>query len=428
MTSLYLALLAMACVATLFVLWPLLRNNTALAEAQEDAPDRQQANVQLYKEHLAELDASLERGAIDEAQHKTLIQEQQRALLEDSAKAQSGQAKTSSGLGLLLVFALLLPLIAGIWYWQKGAAQDWEITKIAEAKYLSDVAAMQAGSRPSKQEAQKLIDSVQQRLKARPDNQQNWYLLARTAMEIPDYLLAVSAYQNILRLAPDSAGIMAELAQAMFLGNGNRMTPDVVAMADQALKLEANNTTALGLIGIAAFETKDYPLAIQSWKKAFSLSNPQAAGAQALLSGIARAESLMLESQGASPEGQVPAAPVLGTSIKVSVSIAPSLMQSGNIKPEQTVFIYARAWGAKMPLAIQRVRVADLPIEVSLDDSMAMAQGMGISTASELQVLARVSQDGGAIAKAGDWLGESAKLEQSSLPEEVAIVISKALP
>jgi hypothetical protein len=57
-----------------------------------------------------------------------------------------------------------------------------------------------------------------------------------------------------------------------------------------------------------------------------------------------------------------------------------------------------------------------------------MAKGMGISTASELQVLARISQDGGAIAKAGDWLGESLKLQQGSLPEEVAIVISQTIP
>jgi len=435
MTSLYMGMGALGMMALGFILWPLMGTKRDAVEVtlQGTQAERQQTNVNLYREHVKELEANRARGAIDEAQYQVLLTELQRALLQDSEPdSVVSDTAVHRGKGTLWVLAILVPVLSVAWYWRHGAAQDWQIADIAEAKYRSDVAALQAGSRPNTQLAQDLLARLESRLVTHPDNQQNWYLLARTALELKDYIKAIHAYQQILHLAPESDGIMAEQAQAMFLGNGNRMAPDVSALVSKALKLNRDNTIALGLAGIAAFEQKQYDLAIQSWRHALSLTGTQSTGAQALLSGIARAQSLLHEA-GAGDVTSSDASEKEGSDASLSLTVNVSLGDlakttlGGN--PDITVFIYARAWqGAKMPLAIQKVRLGELPLTVSLDESMAMAPGMGLSSASDLQVLARVSLGGGAIAQPGDWIGRSGKLNRADLPSSVALVISELLP
>ena len=59
-----------------------------------------------------------------------------------------------------------------------------------------------------------------------------------------------------------------------------------------------------------------------------------------------------------------------------------------------------------MPLAVARHTVAELPLEVTLDESMAMMPGMGLGDFPDVTLGARVSPSGDAIAAPGDWYAE----------------------
>ena len=58
-----------------------------------------------------------------------------------------------------------------------------------------------------------------------------------------------------------------------------------------------------------------------------------------------------------------------------------------------------------MPLAILRLRVADLPRDFVLDDSTSMSPQATLSGAGKVQVEIRVSRSGGAAAQPGDLSG-----------------------
>ena len=86
---------------------------------------------------------------------------------------------------------------------------------------------------------------------------------------------------------------------------------------------------------------------------------------------------------------------------------------------QQTVFIYAQALnGPKMPLAIVRKQVADLPVSVDLNDTLAMQPNMRLADFKQLRIIARISKSGTAMPQPGDFVGS---IELKVPPDEQAV-------
>jgi cytochrome c-type biogenesis protein CcmH len=80
-----------------------------------------------------------------------------------------------------------------------------------------------------------------------------------------------------------------------------------------------------------------------------------------------------------------------------------------------------------MPLAIKRLRVADLPATVTLDDSMAMSPQFKLSQFSPIIAGARVSFSGDAIAQSGDLEALSDSLTGAQATP-VELIIQRIIP
>ena len=95
--------------------------------------------------------------------------------------------------------------------------------------------------------------------------------------------------------------------------------------------------------------------------------------------------------------------------------------------PQDTVFVVARALnGPRIPLAVLRRRVADLPMDFALDDTQAMSPELKLSSFPDVIVTARISKSGNAISQPGDLQGASPAVKVGT--SGIAIVIDSVVP
>jgi tetratricopeptide (TPR) repeat protein len=83
-----------------------------------------------------------------------------------------------------------------------------------------------------------------------------------------------------------------------------------------------------------------------------------------------------------------------------TVTIAEPLRHT--LHASDTVFVFARAPGGGPPLAAKRFKASELPLQFRLDDADAMVPGRNLSSAPEVEVLARLSASGSATRQPGD--------------------------
>ena len=112
--------------------------------------------------------------------------------------------------------------------------------------------------------------------------------------------------------------------------------------------------------------------------------------------------------------------------VQVNVSLSETVMHEAN--EEDTVFIYAKAInGPPIPIAIVRKQVSDLPLQVALDDSMAMMPNNKLSDHEYVNLIARISKSGNAIPESGDIIG-TVNSVQTSTTDIINLTISQKVP
>lgn len=417
--------LALSALAAVFILWPTIfvhrgRKSELLRDAQSDA------NQEVYQEHIKDLEETHSRGEIEAAQLAQLKVDLEKTLIAENAALGAGSDKPiiASFRSRLPVIALVLalPIAAIIFYSLVGAKTDWEIYQLAISRgHSSEPEARLAISKD-------LVQRLQDRVEDKPGNSQNWYLLANVASELGDYDEAVRALRRVLELEPNAPQVMAELAQALFLRAGNTITPEVSENTRMALQLNPRMPTALGLAGIEAFQLGEYQAAIDHWSLAVSQLDPSSQASVALSGGIARAQAALEKSGGqkAATKGKAGQTEGKGPQVSVSVSFDSSTVTAS---PDDQVFIYARAWqGPKMPLAIRKLKVSDLPIRIVLDKSMAMAPGMDLSSFPQVEIIARITGSGSAIPQSGDWQASEGPIILAEHSGTVVLKIAEQIP
>lgn len=252
-----------------------------------------------------------------------------------------------------------------------------------------------------------MVGKLEERLKGKPDDAEGWSMLGRSYSALGRYPEAVKAFQRVIDMTPKDAQAYADLADATAMAAGRKLAGEPAALIAKALELDPKNLKALALAGTIAFDNSEFDKAARLWEAAVAAAEPGSELARNLQGGVAEARARAGQPAATAPQAAAAPAAAAGTgTVAGEVQLAAAL--KGRVSPEDTVFVFARASeGPKMPLAILRKQVKDLPITFTLDDSTAMSPATRLSTATQVVVGARISKSGNAMPQPGDLQGFS---------------------
>ena len=383
------------------------------------APDA--SNVALYRDQLAELERDREQGVLSEEQFEQARSELGQRLLADvpaGADAQSDRVPASAGGAWRFVALAAIPVVAVLSYLALG------VPEAVDGRLAARDAGGGAGHA---QNLAQLVERLAARLEKNPNDVEAWVLLARSRQMLGQPAEAIKALVKAIELEPRAAPLWADLADLIATSANGEWTQPAKDALTRSLSLDPQHPKALWLAGSEAFVRRDYASALAYWEKLAPLTEPGSEVARIIQDNIAEARTLLAGAGQPAPQAKAGGAPRAAQattakdhSLQGVVALDPAI--AARVQPNDTVFVFARAVeGPKMPLAIRRISVKDLPYTFALDDSAAMAPGMAISAFDRVIVGARVSRSGTAAPKPGDFEGVSAPVKPGTSGIRVSI-------
>ena len=391
----------MLLLAVLFAVLPLWRKNTRTNDVLRDT-----ANLEILRDQSTEMSADLAHGLLNQESFEQGQRELQTRLLEEVKTTQPVLVQRNPARILALVLVVLIPLSSVLLYLKLGSTKAFQPQQ-AELSVADGFGIIRSET---------ALQDLEKKLEKSPNNPDAWLQLGRSYSELKRFGDASRAYAQLVKLVPNEAQVWTDYADAYAMDHGQTLLGEPTKFLEKALQLDANNTTALALSGSAAMERGDYVAAITHWQKLVALLPPDYPDVQMIRDGVKQAREFLATQKGGKeklaqlPRDPEPTKANAAQAITGKVSLSPGML--GKVVPTDTVFILARAVeGPKMPLAVLRKQVKDLPLEFSLDDSMAMQPQLKLSGFDRVIVVARISKSGTPMAQPGDVQGLSATIK-----------------
>ncbi len=382
-----------------------------------------ESNLKINEEKVKELDLDLEEGRIDQQFYKVAREELDRELLidipdvskENAALHYTKAARKHPVLALLI--SVFVPMLALLLYLDLGMHDASDETFVATQESST--------KQPS-------IEEMTRKLEAKIEKEggtvQEWIMLGRSHKYLGNNQQAANAFAVALEQDTENAQLMLERAEVLALSNDRVFTEEARVLVLKAYQLDPENPNALWFIGVAEFQQGNHRQAITHLVKLLPMAGGEEEVMKSIVTIVAQSrqalvdagedvpeleqmlgvEQMKADAQAAEAATTAPAtaaASSAATALSVAVDVSDSVR--AKYKESDVVFVYAKAkQGPRMPLAVARLTLAALPATVTLDDSMAMVEGMNLSAFDQLVVAARVTSTGSAIAQSGDYIGQ----------------------
>lgn len=381
---------------------------------------RDDANIQLYHEHKAEIEKDFQQGRLDEENYQYLLAELDKSLLQDMAVTETSSIESmSKAYSFKVIWPITLSLFVLVFsftlYSYSGAYEQ-----LIQPQFSNESSSPQPHERDIDESKVAALRALKTVTENEPENSNAWYSLGQAFVEMGEYEKALESFDKVLNIEGEKADIRGAQAQALYYANNQKITPEVQTYIDKALSLNPQDASTNILLGMHNFMQEDYQKAINHWQLVIDASkqnvnvtalNQAIAEAKNRLSlkgkeGIASASS---ESSGIETENKIKSdSPQLNLSIELSDEILEKLSQG----EDKTVFVYAvPANGTRMPVAALKIRASDLPTEVILDNTRAMSPQANLSSVSAVNIYAVVSNQGSVGMKSGDYKAEKLNVD-----------------
>lgn len=250
---LWLGFALLVLVALAFLFWPLLRRRHA--EASRKAHD-----LAVYRAQLDEVAQDLARGALTEAEAAAAKLEIQRRLLRaDAAADPAAPRRASRGIQIATMIALaLVPVLGGGLYLALGrpdAAQFNLVQARARAEREAQL----------RQDTERMIVQLRERLAASPDRADGWLLLGRSLLLTDRPAEAIEAFDRAIALQPSEVEAYALRAEALTLAADGSVTDAAQRDFRAVLERDPQHPGARYYLGLARLQQGDTRGAYDDW-------------------------------------------------------------------------------------------------------------------------------------------------------------------
>lgn len=427
MLSVFIAIaIALVVVALALVVWPLVKGG------KDDGEQRRKTeNVAILRQQYEELEAEHKAGRISDDEYEETRSEIETRVLEESDTDQDVVPLKQGRQGIYAAFVLvvLIPVTAFLLYLELGSpiAMDPDFTR--QQAQMQKMSGQHSAAELAEQ-----VKFLEERLKEHPDNADGWMMLARTSAAVKDWAKSSRAFEQVNRLVPDNADVLADWADVMAAAQQGSLEGRPQELIEKALSVDPQHWKALALMGTLCYNKGDYEGAVKFWSRMLSGVEQGSEEWRQIMENIEQARRAgglppdpslgSLEPKTAAPVQSAASAQAV---IAGELDVAPEL--KSKLKPEDTVFVFARpVQGSKMPVAFAKYQAKDLPLKFHLDSSNQMGMGMKtLADVSEVVVGARVSRSGNFMPSSGDLEGE-AQGQIAVGTQNVRVIITKQVP
>ena len=378
------------CVAAVF-LWVLLRERKPLTQVSQA-----NANAKVYRDQILDLDREHDSGHISDEEWRQSRDELSMRLLEDTSAADDPVAKTEKpAVWTAVVLAVALPISAmGFYMW------------VGQPEALNPMA-LKSPEQVDQKDLAKLAETLADKLQSQPENLQGWVMLGRTYRTLENFDASLKAYDTALKLSADD-DLQLERIEVMAMQRQGNFDGEPWRVIREILQKDPQHFGALLTAGSASYAEGKYADALKYWEQArkpLEANHPDLAGLENAIATVR--DKMGLPAKAASTGSSGPSGPA-ASALNVSGQISLSAALKAKASPNDAVFVYATpANGDRMPLAIMKTTVSQLPLNFTLDDSTAMTPERKLSTAGEVLIKVRVSKSGNAMPQSGDLTGAS---------------------
>lgn len=227
MTVFILLSAALAAVALLFVLPPLLGRG-ARRRAHTARRDQAEVAIAVLREQLAELKIEHAAGKLgDESFERSRAEIEQRVLEEGRVVEDGADLRPSRAWALAM--ALLVPLAAVLVYSAVGEPQALDPnTHVAQAN-PGDI---------TPEQFSKMVEQLAERLEDDPADENAWMMLARSYLMLGNYEVAAATWSRIGEEVPENASVLTEWAEVLVGSQEGDFDGETRRLIERALELE----------------------------------------------------------------------------------------------------------------------------------------------------------------------------------------------
>ncbi|MFT5675688.1 MAG: cytochrome c-type biogenesis protein CcmI [Paraglaciecola sp.] len=376
------------------------------------------SNTLLIKQRMVELAREENEGLLSEQDRQQSETELKLALLDEVKDDTEGESSVKVP---LVVGFLISIVVAGGVYFQSNQIQEvnnWQ-TAIERLPELGKRIVAEGDSTIQAKDLQDFALGLRSKLSEQPDDATGWMLLGRVFSSVNRFNSATQAFNKSLQIAPNSTATLISYSQALMMQGEESSIQQAKVLLQRLLRLEPDNSNAVGMLAVVAAKLGDKQLAIQNWQRLKTFVEESDPNYRLIEQRIAEL----------SMEANSEVLPDETAQTVITINIALDKMLDGKLPQDGYLFVFAQdATGAvRMPAAVVKTKLSELPISIELSDANAMMPNYKLSQLTEARLVARISGDEDVATATGELQGEIVVTIQAGTSSQQQITIDEEL-